>query len=958
MNINTLSKQILSLRTSISYRSLAYFATAVTGFCALCSQVIWQRHLAILTGSEARSLSLVIAVFLLGLALGYYVFGLITEKSRLSRFLLLKYYGYIELLTGLYIGLFPLYFEFLKNLSFRSPNLLIIDICIAFLALVLPTFLMGASIPLLTAALPEDSKEINPIHAKVYGWNAFGAGWGALISGFYLIPKFGLNLSLHELGVLNVLASLVFIGNSLKGPVQKQKEPPSVPSPWPNSFFMLFVFLTGALVISLELLLIRILNVSLGAGVHNFPMILSLFVSALALGSLSIRKQKVSVNFFIRQLFIVLLFLQFLFWTAPYWSIWFNHIRISLSSIPPNYFIYHLLIFLLLSLFLSPAVFFMGRLLPLTYMFLKKTKDNYGKVCGFLYFFNTLGTVFGAVVIGYLAFYLFNLDILFKASIYILFLLTLGLILYKKNILNFVILSVLGLTLLILPTQWNRSGHEVGYFRTNKYEEKMHFKGLFFLPKRIKESKVGFLEDGPNSTVSLLHYSILHPMKTLKDLNHIFSTNYEKIFPSYSIIVNGKSDGNSLGDFSTMFFMLPYFYAPQKSKLETAFIGLGTGISAGSYTPLEDVKGIDVLEISPFVTRAVQTVTPELNFQVTKNRKVKIIETDAFKHFTRNRKKYDIIISEPTNPWVVGVENLFTVEFYKLVSQSLNKGGIFGQWIQVYDMDLYTLRIMINTIHQVFPYAHLYKIGHKDTLVVASSTKLKTLSKKRFEEPFIKKFYKAMGFEKLEDIYLSQILNMKKFHQTARLSQIQANSLIQPRLIYRTNKAKFLGFQADPFSLINKFHPHQKKKTQKMKVFDKHKETIWKDKCVHLMGFNFLCSDMYSYNKNWQIFKDKEESFIKRFVSYIFLRNRGLIPYNKDIMDLFFNESIKQKKINLNILSDYVSEKIQIRDYKGANKDAMAFKNKKLINEQHYQNFKNDMGNVKKAHELLLSNRP
>ena len=189
---------------------MAYMATILTGFTALCAQVIWQKHLAVLVGSEARSLSLVIAIFLLGLACGYYIFGLLTEKKASDRFLLLKYYGYVELLTGLYIGFFPFYFEFLKAFSFHSVNLLVIDILISLMALLLPTFLMGASIPMLTATLPESPKEVNTVHAKVYGWNSFGACFGALISGFYLIPSFGLNLSLSLIGVLNILAALVF----------------------------------------------------------------------------------------------------------------------------------------------------------------------------------------------------------------------------------------------------------------------------------------------------------------------------------------------------------------------------------------------------------------------------------------------------------------------------------------------------------------------------------------------------------------------------------------------------------------------------------------------------------------------------------------------------------------------------------------------------------------------------
>ena len=327
-------KAIKPLKPTHFYRKLAYFATVLTGLTALCSQVIWQRHLAILTGSSARSLSLVIAVFLLGLAGGYYLFGIWTEKSKHSRFLMLKYYGYIELFTGFYIGLFPFYFKFLKSLSFQLPNLFILDLGITLMALLMPTFLMGASIPLLTTTLPENSKEISGTHSKVYGWNSLGACLGALISGFYLIPKYGLSLSLTFIGILNIFSALIFIGNPLEGSVQKQEDPPTLPSPLPNAFFLIFTFIIGALIISFEVFFVRILNLSLGAGVYNFPMVLSLFVGGLALGSLSLKNKKISLPFFIRQILLTLFLGQILFWTAPYWSIWFNHIKVSLAPLP------------------------------------------------------------------------------------------------------------------------------------------------------------------------------------------------------------------------------------------------------------------------------------------------------------------------------------------------------------------------------------------------------------------------------------------------------------------------------------------------------------------------------------------------------------------------------------------------------------------------------------------------
>ena len=930
------------------YQYLIYFSIAVTGFSALSSQVIWQKYLAILTGSSARSLSLVLAVFLLGLALGYYIFGFLTARPKLSRSRLLRLYGLVEIGTGCYILLFPFYFNFLKKLSFNLPDLLIIDGLISLLALLLPTFLMGASLPLLTAAWPDHSHEIDKTHAKIYGLNGAGSALGALIAGFYLLPAWGLDLSLYFIGVLNILAGFVFVGNSLKGSVQKPEDPLSIPSSLPRSFFMIFVFFTGALMISFEIIFIRILNLSLGAGFANFPLILTLFISGLALGSLSLKKEKLSVSFLVRQLLFILFFLQILFWLAPYWSIWISHIRISLSSLWPNYYIYYALIFLFLLIFIFPAVFFMGRLAPLAYIFLKKSKGDYGKICGRLYFFNTLGTFFGAIVLGYLAFYLFDLDIIFKINIYAVFLLALALVFYRRDRWDFIVLSLLGLALLALPARWDRSGHELSYFRDKRYNPNIHFKGLFSLPKNYKENgSVSFFKDGPNTTVSLIQYFLEEPdPEILGPLQSVFLFEGEK-FSSYSLIVNGKSDGDTLGDFSTVFFMLPYLYSSQKSSLETAFVGLGTGLSAGFYTPLEDVSRIEVLEISPFVIKAIQSVDPALNFQVMKQ--VSLIKEDAFKYFTKSDKKYDIIVSEPSNPWVVGVENLFTVEFYELINKSLKEGGIFGQWLHTYSMNLETLEIVIKSISQVFPQTALYKVGYKDILFIASQEELK-LSQKKFNHPFVRSIYKTLGLREMEDLYLTRQLSPRQFSQVARLSVSPVNRLTRPLLIYKANKAFFLDQTANPFDFMTKHHPYLERETVKMRSF--YKEKDWSKNCLNLFGFNFLCSDMLLFKEHFKNLNSKDKAWAERFNDYIFLRKRGLIPYSPKAMNGFFNEILK-RDLNLDHLSNYISEKMKMRDYEGANKDALAFKNEGLINEQHYQNFRLDLEKVRQAHKHL-----
>ena len=947
-------KRIISFPFS-SYRALAYLSTILTGFSALCAQIVWQKYLSILVGSESRSLTLVVSTFLFGLASGYYAFGILTEKKKWPRFLLLKYYGYTELLTAFYIGLFPIYFLFLKTLSFNSPFHFTIDILISLLALFVPTFLMGASIPILTATLPESSEEINSVHAKVYGWNALGACLGVLISAFYLLPKFGLGLTLTIVAAINLLASLVFIGNPLKGMVQKQKDPSVIPTSLPNFFYMIFIFFTGAVIISFEILFVRILNLSLGAGVYNFPMILSLFVGGLAFGSLTINKKKISMNYFLTQLGISICLLGLLFWFSPYWSIWLNHIRVSLVTIPSNYLIFRMLTYLFLFLFLFPAIFFMGRLLPLVYTFLKKNKSNYGRLCGNLYFFNTLGTVCGAIVIGYLALFIFDIDFLFKINIYILILLSIVIALFERKNVFLIALLIFTFIFTFVPTKWNRTGHYVGYFRTRAFNPRYHFKKLFFLPDLHQTSKMEYFKDGPNTTVTIINYP--SNKKILSIIEPLFPVSPKEKYQSYSLIVNGKSDGNTLADFSTVFLMpsLSYLAAPKKSNLSAAVIGLGTGVSASVLAKSEDVSNVTVLEISPKVIEGVSKSPPSLNFGVFENPKVDIKEIDAFKFFTKTKKQFDIIMSEPSNPWVVGIENLFSIEFYKLASESLSKNGVLGQWLHTYDLDEFTVKIILTTLRRVFNHAELYMVGKNDIFILASQASLKNrFSGKRFSEPFLKKFYKSLGMHNKKDIYLAQILNQNQYNQGVFFGNASIHSITTPLLTYRSDKSFFLSQSSDPFNAVPQFIQDEDIKTERMKSFAKYKKTgyqKWVKKCLPLFGFSFLCNHVSIALKRYESFQNTNKTYLERFGDYNFLRSLGLLPFNQSFLTKFLAEILNKRYTNDLTLLSFINHHLRHKLYTASHKFIQIFKDKKLINDQQFQSLKSHIVNTEDFHK-------
>ena len=904
-----------------SYKNLVYGATLLTGFAALCGQVVWQKYLAILVGSEARSMSLVIAVFLLGLASGYYFFGKLTEKREWPRFRLLKIYGYIEWATAIYLFSFHIYYQSLERLSFNSPALLIVDLLIAFLALFFPTFLMGASIPLLTTVLPDQPEEINLIHSRIYGWNTLGAFLGTLVAGFYLVPSFGFNLTLIIAGAINFLAALVFVGNRLDGMTRKKEDVPQTPSALSNRFYMIFVFLTGAVVISLEILFVRLLNVSVGAGVYNFPLVLSLFVGGLGLGSLLL-PEKVSPGYFLRQIFFSAVFLAMAYVTGPYWSIWLSHMRVALTTIPFNWYVFKAETWLFLFFFIFPIAFFMGRLLPLSYYFLKKGKEDYGTLCGYLYFSNTLGTVFGAVVIGYLAFYIFDLDSLFKINLAILIILF-GVIAFweKRRFLSgFALVCLIWMALL---PQWNRTGHVIGYFR-QRMPAPWHFQKVFHLPQTAAV-KVAFFDDGPNTTVSILSYPPEPEAKRIQKIQKITP----EVVNAYSVVVNGKSDGHSINDFSTVVLLssLGYLFLPEKPDLSSAVIGLGTGISAGVLGKLEDMKEVVILEIAPAMISGLKSIRTNFNFK--SNPKVKIVERDAFRYFTGTDKTFDFILSEPSNPWVMGVENLFAREFYQLANKKLNEGGVLAQWLHIYSMNAEIFRMICHTIKQEFKYVEVYLIGLRDVVILASQRPFHygDILRKRFSNSVLFPLHKAFGLFEPEDLHLIQIVDSDRFVE-AHFQESGLHSLTVPRLTYQADRAFFLGtgiemsdIFAGPVPL-----PSETERTR-IQLFKKYladREKV-KKRCFKESGFTFFCGYMSRKFNEYDLYRDQKKSRPLRFEMYGQLRDLGLIEYDKPFMTEVKEWIVSEKIKALPVLLAYVHHTFSVRGDAGVQADMADF---------------------------------
>ena len=186
----------------------------------------------------------------------------------------------------------------------------------------------------------------------------------------------------------------------------------------------------------------------------------------------------------------------------------------------------------------------------------------------------------------------------------------------------------------------------------------------------------------------------------------------------YCLYVNGKSDGSAFGDADTQVMqgLVPAMLHPAP---QSAFIvGLGTGTTAGWVADVPEMKQVDVVELEPAMAGLARNHFAPVNRDVLSKANVHLIPGDAREALLAAGGRYDLIISEPSNPYRAGVSNLFTQEFYAAAKARLNERGLFAQWVQGYEVDAQAIRQVYATLTSVFPHVETWISGPNDLLFI------------------------------------------------------------------------------------------------------------------------------------------------------------------------------------------------------------------------------------------------
>ena len=683
-------------------RSIALLLTVLTGTTGLVYEVAWQKSLAILLGSHSEATAAVLALFLGGLSVGYALFGRVTRRvvegaraaGRPPRLLLL--YGAVEASIGVWALLFPLLFAGAQALSVRLPAgpeaaAFAVDVALCALLIGPPTILMGGTIPILTQALARSLQDATRFHAFVYGFNTAGAFAGALAGGFFLIPWLGIPGTLRWMGCVNLLAGSLFAALGLRpGPATPSPQEPGAPRPQGFGDYALVAALLGFGMMAVQTVLIRIGGLAFGASHFTFAMVVAVFVLCIALGSLAVsafdRIPRSAPAVCIFALAALLLALYRPLPDAPYYA---HVLRTFFRDLDAAFYPFWLAAFLCILAVLALPVGLAGATLPLLFHQLRREVGNLGDVAGRLYSWNTVGSLLGALLGGYVLLVWLDLHHVFRLAIAAVALagLVLTVRVHGLSRAGAAVLGAAALGGLVFAGAWEPQRLSAGLFRY-RAPGPASYQGPDVM--LAGAASIPFYDDDPTASVTVME-------------------SHRSGLRAVAIITNGKPDGtlvvgghdSLVGDYPTMALaaLLPCLFA---ERCEEAFvIGYGTGVTVGEFAALDAMRHVEVAEISRGVIRAAPYFE-DGNQGASRSDKVHIVRSDAYRALLRSDRTFDAIASEPSNPWVTGVEMLFSREFLEAAKRRLRPGGVYAQWFHTYETDQATVELVLRTFASVF----------------------------------------------------------------------------------------------------------------------------------------------------------------------------------------------------------------------------------------------------------------
>jgi len=694
----------------------------VSGAAGLVYELIWVRQLYEFFGSTIHSVTTVVAAYMGGLGLGAYVLGRRVDRHANPTAL----YGVLELSIGVFGLLSPWVMRgigagYLVLARGLAPGLwagTAIKFVFAFVVLLVPTFLMGGTLPVLTRAFAGDrSDELRRELALFYGLNTVGGVLGCLGAGYLLIEFWGLRTSLLATGAVNLALGVAALALSRMpvsggGAPVAAVEPVFTPDPGAAARRLAtwLIGITAFASLLYEIAWTRTLILVVGSSTYAFTTILACFLLGIGLGSLiAVGRGRPPRELLVRAALIqgaIAVLASFLF---PFFRVLPVYVVATLQV--PFLSAVELLALhgVAVAVVVIPPAVGMGLSFPLLAELASERAGATGHEVGRAYFANTLGSILGAAVTGFLLIHLIGSERTLVVGVVVnaLAAVVLAWWTYRERggtgTLRAaervpVALALLALLVTAGTPSWSSRLLDRGpsiYGRTQMDAEDLdrYLRGY--------GSEQLYFKEGWNSAVSVW-----------RDGNQTW------------LKVNGKVDASSVADMDTqvMLGLLPALAHPQPRRVFV--VGFGSGTTTRTLADVPGVSRIDVAEIERAVLRA-SRLFREANHDVLDDPRVHVIEDDARSALMLARTPYDLIVSEPSNPWIAGVASLFTRDYYRVVARRLAAGGVFCQWLQMYRVTPGAAAVVVANVRAVFPHVEIWFANASDLMVLASNAPIR-----------------------------------------------------------------------------------------------------------------------------------------------------------------------------------------------------------------------------------------
>lgn len=768
--------------------NILYFIFSLSGFTGLIYESIWSHYLKLFLGHAAYAQVLVLVIFMGGMSIGAWLAARHTYKWLN----LLIVYALIEGIVGIFGVTFHDLFHQVEIYSFEvvipalsNPAWVHLYKWTIGALLILPqSLLLGMTFPLMSNGIIRIySKDPGRTLSMLYFTNSIGAAIGVLFSGFYLIEKVGLPGTVLTAGIINIFLSITvyFLVKNKTGSISGDEISISnrIPILW-----LLAAFITGAASFVYEIAWIRMLSMVLGSSTHAFELMLSAFITGLAFGGLWIRKRIDTLkdkgySAGIIQIAMGICALL----TIPLYNYTFEimgFLMNSLSRSESGYLVFNLGSHFICLLVMLPATFFAGMTLPLFTLIL--LQQNYGeKSIGHIYAFNTLGAIAGTVFTVFVAMPFMGLKftMVFGSTMDLMLGVFLLAVATKRNLVSakFINPAFISICLIIAISVF--SGFDIRKMMSTVYRHGDYM--------RAKNTEILFHKDGRTASVAVNKW----------DGDVVMITTNGK--PDASI--NMKDMTEPAWDESTMLVtgILPLALNPDARQI--ANIGMGSGLTTQMLLSWPGVERVDTIEIEEAMVQGAMNFRPRVEKTFSDPRSHIYIE-DAKTFFSIYQKQYDIIVSEPSNPWVSGVSSLFTDEFYHSVRKYIKPGGLLVQWIQVYEIDEDLIFSILKALSENFYDYNIYATDVSNIVIVASVDKTLDLpGSEIFSSDELALNLGNIGIKNIQDLYARFLLNKDFLDAYIENTKVNKNSDYFPIVDLNAQRTRFLKQNA--YEILN-----------------------------------------------------------------------------------------------------------------------------------------------------------